>query len=69
MTTNKRRLKKLESAMPKGARRIGICYEHEDTVRVDGVEMSRAEWDKTAKDNDVLLVVISADEAIKDGDE
>jgi hypothetical protein len=64
--TIKTRLEKLESARPKGAPRIAVCHEHADTVRVEGVEMSRAEWDKTAKDNDVLLVIRRASEAIKD---
>ena len=55
--TAKTRLQKLESAKPKGAARIGIHYEHAGTVRVNGVELSRAEWDRTAKDSDVLIVV------------
>jgi len=69
--TTKTRIAKVERAhaakSPRG--RIAIFHEHAETVRVNGVEMSRAEWDKTAKDSDVLLVVIRrASDAIKDVD-
>ena len=53
--TTKTRIAKVERAhaakSPRG--RIAIFHEHAETVRVNGVEMSRAEWDKTAKDNAV----------------
>ena len=69
--TTKTRIAKVERAhaakSPRG--RIAIFHEHAETVRVDGVEMSRAEWDRTAKASDVLLVIRRASEAIKDGDE
>lgn len=40
-----------------GAKRVFIHYQHEDTGRLDGVQMSRAEWDKIKTDNDVDIVV------------
>jgi hypothetical protein len=62
--TAKTRLQKLEAAQPKGAARIAIHYEHAKTVRVDGLEMSLAEWQKIRTDNDCEILVRYASEAL-----
>ena len=72
-TNNKSRIAKAErlhKAKTGGSMgRVAVCYAHEGIVKVNGVQMDRGEWDKIKKDNDVMLVIRRASEAIKDGDE
>jgi hypothetical protein len=70
--TNKQRIKQLETRKAQannGMGRIFVYKEHEDTGRLDGVPMSCAEFEKIKTDNDTVLVIRYASEAIKDGDE
>jgi len=57
--TTKARIAKAERAhaakSPRG--RLAIFHEHADAVRVDGVEMSRAEWDAVKTDNDLEITI------------
>ncbi len=59
--TTKTRLKGIEQARKaqsnNGMKRIFVYYEGKDTGRLDGVQLSRAEWDKIKTDNDTEIVV------------
>lgn len=70
--TSKARIAKAErthkAQSNNGIGRIAVYYAHETVVKVDGVQMSRAEWDKIKTDNDREIVIRFVDEAIKDGD-
>lgn len=72
MATNKARIAKAErlhkAKTGGGMGRFAVCYAREGIVKVNGVQMDRGEWDKIKKDNDVMLVVRRASDAIKDGD-
>lgn len=64
MGTNKQRLKQLENiAEVGGAPRIAFSNEGEDFVTLDGVQLSRAEWERirTGADMEVMFTDEEAD--------
>ena len=70
MTSNKARITKAErlaKLKPDGVKRIFVYYEGKDTGRLDGVEITRAEFDKIKTDNDTEIVICYVD-TNKDGE-
>jgi hypothetical protein len=66
--TTKTRITKLEQAQQTNdGGRIVIYREGAEMVKVDGVEMTRAEWDKIRTERDFEIVIRYASKAIKDG--
>lgn len=63
--SNKARIAKAErthkARSNNGVKRIFVYTEGEDMGRLDGVQMSRAEFDKIKTDSDAVLVIRYAD--------